>query len=85
MKIFLDTAPKYLNVAGLMRKYYILSQDGSTAGGVYLWHSRAQADAMYTDEWRAFVREKYGADPVLTFFDSPVVVDDPTQQILTDE
>ena len=85
MKIFLDTAPKYLNVAGLMRKYYILSQDGSTAGGVYLWHSRAQADAMYTDEWRAFVREKYGAGPVLTFFDSPVVVDDPTQQILTDE
>ena len=83
--IFLSTAPKYRGVQGLFRKIYVLSQGGGTAGGVYLWNSRADADAMYTDAWRAFVREKYGTDPTVTYFESPVVVDNVTQQILTDE
>jgi len=39
---------------------------------------------MYTDSWRAFVREKYGTDPTVTYFESPVVVDNVAQQILTD-
>ena len=83
--IFKSTAPKYQGVQGLVRKVYVLSQDGATAGGVYLWNSRAEADAMYTDSWRAFVRDKYGTEPVVTYFESPVVVDNVTQQILCDE
>jgi len=83
--IFLSTAPKYRGVQGLLRKIYVLSQDGSTAGGVYLWNSRLEAEAMYTESWRAFVREKYGSDPTVTYFESPVVVDNVIQQVLTDE
>jgi hypothetical protein len=82
---FLSTAPKYRSVPGLIRKCYIWSEDGSTVGGVYLWKSRAEADAMYTESWRAFVREKYGTEPIVTYFESPVVVDNVTNQILTDE
>jgi hypothetical protein len=82
--IFLSTAAKYRNVAGLFRKCYVLSEDGSTAGGVYLWNSRAEAEAMYTESWRAFVRDKYGVDPSLTYFESPVVVDNVTNEILSD-
>jgi hypothetical protein len=84
-EIFLSTAPKYRDVAGLVRKVYVLSEDGKTAGGIYLWHSRADADAMYTESWRAFVRGKYGTDPSVTYFDSPVVVDNLTNEILSDE
>jgi Putative mono-oxygenase ydhR len=83
--IFLSTAPKYQGVAGLFRKCYVLSQDGNTAGGIYLWNSRAEAEAIYTESWRAFVREKYGTDPSLTYFESPVVVDNVTHEILSDE
>ncbi len=82
--IFLSTAPKYRGVTGLFRKCYVLSEDGATAGGIYLWNSRADADAMYTDSWRAFVREKYGAEPSVTYFESPVVVDNVTDEILSD-
>jgi len=82
--IFLSTAPTYRGVQGLFRKVYLLSQDGVTADGVYLWNSRLAADAMYTDAWRAFVREKYGTDPTVTYFESPVVVDNVAQQIITD-
>ena len=83
--VFLSTAPTYRGVPGLFRKVYLLSQEGGMAGGVYLWNSRPEADAMYTDTWRAFVLEKYGTDPTVTYFESPVVVDNVTQQILTDE
>jgi hypothetical protein len=82
--IFLSTAPKYQGVPGLVRKYYVLSQDGNSVGGIYLWNSRAEADSMYTESWRAFVREKYGTDPSLTYLDSPVVVDNLTHEILSD-
>ena len=81
-KIFLSTAPKYRGMAGLIRKYYLLSQDGSTVGGVYLWNSREEADALYTESWRAFVREKYGTDPSVVYMDCPVVVDNLSQAII---
>lgn len=58
-----------------MRKVYLLSEDGATAGGVYLWRSRADAERLYTDEWRLFIRDKYGCDPELRYFVSPVIVD----------
>lgn len=83
--IFLSTAPTYRGVPGLVRKCYVLSEDGGTAGGVYLWRSRADADAMYTERWKAFVREKYGTDPAITYLESPVVVDNVTNEILSDE
>lgn len=82
--IFLGTAPTYRGVPGLLRKHYVLSEDGQTAGGVYLWNSRAEAEAMYTDAWRAFVKDKYATDAVVTYFDSPVLVDNVAQQILAD-
>ena len=84
-RIFLSTAPTYQGVPGLVRKVYVLSQDGAVAGGIYLWNFRAEADAMYTESWKAFVREKYGTDPSVTYFDSPVVVDNLTNEILSDE
>ena len=81
-EVFASTAPKYRDVPGLIRKYYLLSEDGNTAGGVYLWDSRESAEAMYNPEWYAFIREKYGVDPQVTYFESPVVVDNLTAEII---
>lgn len=83
--IFLSTAPKYRGVQGLFRKHYVISEDGLTVGGVYLWNSRPEAEAIYTDAWRSFVREKYGTDPTVTYFECPVVVDNVSEQIIADE
>jgi hypothetical protein len=82
--IFTSTAPKYTEIQGLIRKYYILSKDGGTAGGVYLWHSQADAERLFTEEWRQFIRDKYGADPSVVYFDSPVVVDNAVGEIIID-
>jgi hypothetical protein len=82
--IFLSTAPKYRGVPGLLRKTYVLSEHRKAVGGIYLWNSRPEAEAMYTKSWYAFVREKYGTDAIVTYFESPVVVDNVAQQVLSE-
>jgi predicted RNase H-like nuclease len=72
---FESSAPKYQKLPGLIRKYYIRSEDGTTAGGIYLWENRAAAEKAYAGEWRERVAKLYGAEPVITWFDSPVIVD----------
>jgi hypothetical protein len=62
-----------------------LSTDGKTIGGVYLWNSRVEAEAMFNDDWRSFMREKYRSDPSVVYFDCPVVVDNLTHEILRDD
>lgn len=84
-KIFLSTAPNYVGTKGLLQKHYVISQDGMTVGGVYLWNSRAEAEAIYTETWRTFVRAKYNCDPTVTYFDSPVTVDNVAGQIFSEE
>jgi hypothetical protein len=83
-EIFRSTAPRYRETPGLIRKYYLLSQDGGTAGGVYLWKSRRDAEGLYTAEWEKFIRERYGAAPSVTYFESPVVVDNQSNEIVSD-
>jgi len=55
-----------------------------TAGGVYLWQSREDAEKLYTKEWKDFIHEKYGAEPSIVYFHSPVVVDNLTKEIIKD-
>jgi heme-degrading monooxygenase HmoA len=73
-KMFEQTAPKYKNLPGLVRKYYLRSEDGRKAGGVYLWESKAAAEKVYSGEWKERVRALYG-EPQIQWFDTPVIVD----------
>jgi hypothetical protein len=68
-------APAYQTIAGLRRKHYLIADDGLVAGGVYLWDSREQAEATYNDEWRERLTKRYGAAPMVAFFQSPLTVD----------
>ena len=72
---FESSAPKYRNVPGLIRKYYLRAEDGRTAGGVYLWESRAAAEATYSTEWREQVAKLFGVAPEITWVDTPGSVD----------
>jgi hypothetical protein len=80
-KTFQSTAPRYQGVPGLLRKNYWMSEDGTRAGGIYVWASRADADRMYTPEWRTFVEGKYGVPPQIEYVHSPVMVDNEAGKI----
>ena len=58
-----------------MRKHYLHAEDGSVGGGVYLWESRAAAEAVYDDAWRQRLTERSAAPPTVEYFESPVTVD----------
>ena len=81
--IFLTTAPKYRDVPGLNRKCYVRFDGGHAVGGIYLWDSRADAEKIFTDDWKVFVKEKYGSEPEITYLETPVVVDNVSGEILS--
>ena len=72
--LFEKSAPNYKGVPGLVRKYYLFGED-RTGGGVYLWESREAAERMYSDAWRKMIAERYGAVPEITYYETPVIVD----------
>jgi len=72
---FQAAVPLFQSVAGLLNKYFYVSEDGRRAGGVYVWASRADADRLYGGEWRAMVEAKFGGPPTIDFLNSPVMID----------
>ena len=82
--VFQSTAPKYLNLPGLLRKNYFVSEDGLRAGGFYVWESKARAEQFYSPEWKSFVAGKYGAQPEIQYLDAPVMVDNAAGRIIVD-
>ena len=74
-ELFSASCKHYLNIQGLIRKYYLISEDGLTAGGVYLWKSKRDAESFLNKEWSDFIIKKYGNAPVVAYFHSPVIVD----------
>src|SRR5262252_1770920 len=73
--VFKSTAPRYLRMPGLVRKHYCLTEAGDSVVGVYLWRSKADAEACYTSEWKARVAAVYGAAPDILYGAVPVTVD----------
>ncbi len=70
-----STAPIYrdLGQKGLIRKDYLNGETGT--GGVYLWDSRTSAEAWFTEDRVAELTQRFGARPVLTWYDTHVTVD----------
>lgn len=83
-EMFKGSAPNYRVMKGLVRKYYLFDGENRIGGGVYLWKSRAEAEAVYTPQWRAYIAERYGAPPDIRYFETAVIVDNESGKILAD-
>lgn len=76
------TAPRYTEVPGLLRKYYTVGAEDQTTGGVFVWDTLENAKAGHADpEWRHLIKDKYGTEPRVTFWEVPVVVDNENGKI----
>lgn len=80
-EMFRSSAPKYRKMNGLVRKYYIFDKARRLGGGVYLWKTKQDAQAVYTADWKAYMKDRYGEEPTISYFDAPVVVDNVSNQI----
>lgn len=82
VQMFRDSVPRYMATDGLLRKNVLYNP--GIGGGAYLWETRAAAEAAYSDEWRAYMTEKYGHPPEVVFYESPITMDR-QYDIVTDE
>jgi hypothetical protein len=74
-ELFRGAAPKSEGRKGLVRKYYLFDAESRTGGGCYLWESREAAERVYNAEWRKMIADRYGAAPEISFYETPVIVD----------
>jgi hypothetical protein len=79
---FLEVAPKFKHPAGLLRKYFLISADGKTGGGVYLWKSMEEARAFSEGVLRKMIKDKFQVEPSIEYYETPVVVDNVTSEII---
>ena len=73
--VFAQVAPAFRNVPGLIRKQFLLSADGHTAGGVYLWEEEEAARSFMHQRVAPMIREKFQVEPTIEFYHSPVLVE----------
>lgn len=80
--LFEEHAPRYQKLPGLMRKYFLLSEDGQTIGGVYLWKTRQDAERFYNSDFKQFILTQFGCEPTITYFEAPVIVDNVVDSLM---
>ena len=68
---FGQSAPIYRDLEGLISKHYLLGDGHETAGGVYVFSSKADADAWFTPEKIAWAEDRFG-QVTLQHFDVPI-------------
>ena len=78
---FRAIAPGFRTVPGLIRKQFIYAED-RWAGGVYLWETQAAAEAFYVGPWLDGIRERYGMDPQIRFFETACITDNAIEAVL---
>lgn len=88
------TAHTYEGIPGLIRKYYgiapdgaslVGAPDGASLVGIYLWDSKAAADAFYTPEWVAMVTKRWAAPPLRQDWETPMVVESAERRLVAAE
>ena len=77
-----EVAPRWRKEAELIRKTFVHDPAANQAGAFYLWHNRAAAECAHDQAWRQRIRDSYGSDPVIRYFDTPLVVDNALGQTI---
>ena len=66
----------------LVRKNYLYDRNKAQAGGVYLWPSVEAAQRGHNAAWCARIKAMYGSDPVIRYFDTPLIVDNAVDKLI---
>jgi hypothetical protein len=72
---FRQNAPKWRANSDLIRKNYLYDPAAQRGGGAYLWPDLAAAQRAHDAAWCESIRQTFGSEPVIQYFETPVVVD----------
>jgi hypothetical protein len=60
-----------------------MTEDQKHAGGIYLWKSRARAEAWFNTDWTTYMTETWGQAPLVEYLDCPIVFDNETKHTVS--
>jgi hypothetical protein len=69
------TIPRWRADPALVRKHYLLSEDGAECAGLYIWRSREAAEMAHDAAWRAAVEQRTGEPPKIRYFQLQMLLD----------
>ncbi len=76
------TAPAWRANGELVRKNYLYDAAKCQAGGAYLWPSIEAAQRGHDAAWRARIKQMYGSEPVIRYFETPLIVDNAQDELI---
>jgi heme-degrading monooxygenase HmoA len=71
---FHKAGPEHRAIPGLLRKHFLIGDNGAAFGGLYLWQDEASAKAWFNTAWHERVRKAYGQDAAIDWFDTPILL-----------
>lgn len=77
-----EVAPRWAADPALIRKTFVYDAQAGQAGAFYLWPDRAAAERAHDAAWRQRIVEAYGSEPVIRYFETPLVVDNALGQVI---
>jgi hypothetical protein len=72
------TIPRWRANPQLVRKHYLLSEDGKECAGLYIWPTREAAAAAHDVAWCAGVEQRTGSAPAIRYFELQMLLDNET-------
>lgn len=78
-----ETAEGWARHPDLLRKHYLLDDQGYSYG-FYLWKSRSAAEAAHGEAFRARIRARFGSEPLFSYFDVLLNLDNLAGSIVED-
>jgi len=78
------SAPAWRANPDLIRKNYLYDAGSRRGGGVYLWRNIEAARRARDAAWLERVRRNYGSEPVVQYFETPIVADNAMGRTIED-
>lgn len=75
------TIPRWRANPQLVRKHYLLSENGKECAGLYIWPTREAAEAAHDAAWRAAVEQRTGSAPTIRYFGLQMLLDNEARTV----
>lgn len=79
-----EVVPSWRGRPALVRKTFLYDPAARQAGALYLWTDRSAGEAAHGETWRARLRAAYGSDPVVRWFQTPLVIDNALDAVIAE-
>ena len=76
------SVPAWQSNPDLIRKAFLFDERSRRGGGVYHWKNIEAAKLGHGAEFKKRIQSTYGCEPEFQYFETPIVIDNTTKQVI---